>query len=91
MRLLTLLTLSATLLVQPAIARQTNPPDPQDDVIEQGYYKNVDGQEIHRPAHSKSGQIPNGATAKCRDGSFSFSQHHSGTCSGHHGVSSWLR
>ena len=33
---------------------------------------------------------PPGATAKCRDGSYSFSQHHSGTCSHHGGVAVWL-
>jgi len=33
---------------------------------------------------------PAGATAQCRDGSYSYSQHHSGTCSHHGGVSSWL-
>jgi hypothetical protein len=30
------------------------------------------------------------ATARCTDGTYSFSQHHSGTCSGHGGVASWL-
>jgi len=29
-------------------------------------------------------------TARCCDGDYSFSQHHSGTCSGHHGVCEWL-
>lgn len=33
---------------------------------------------------------PEGATAKCKDGSFSKSKHHSGTCSRHGGVDSWL-
>ncbi len=33
---------------------------------------------------------PQGATARCRDGSYSFSQHHSGTCSYHGGVAGWL-
>lgn len=32
---------------------------------------------------------PNGATAKCRDGTMSFSQHRSGTCSRHGGVAQW--
>jgi hypothetical protein len=31
-----------------------------------------------------------GATAQCRDGSYSFSEHHRGTCSHHGGVASWL-
>ncbi|MGZ4358598.1 MAG: DUF3761 domain-containing protein [Gaiellaceae bacterium] len=33
---------------------------------------------------------PPGATARCRDGSYSYSQHRSGTCSHHGGVAEWL-
>src|SRR5712692_3392874 len=33
---------------------------------------------------------PPGATAQCRDGTYSYSQHHSGTCSHHGGVAVWL-
>jgi len=33
---------------------------------------------------------PVGATARCRDGSYSFSQQHSGSCSHHSGVATWL-
>src|SRR5437899_6848231 len=33
---------------------------------------------------------PTGATARCRDGTYSFSRHHSGTCSHHGGVAMWL-
>jgi hypothetical protein len=33
---------------------------------------------------------PPGATARCRDGTYSFSQHRSGTCSHHGGVAQWL-
>lgn len=33
---------------------------------------------------------PPGATALCRDGTYSFSQHRSGTCSYHGGVARWL-
>jgi hypothetical protein len=29
-------------------------------------------------------------TAKCKDGTTSYSAHHSGTCSGHGGVAEWL-
>jgi hypothetical protein len=32
-----------------------------------------------------------GATAVCRDGSYSWSGHHQGTCSQHRGVARWLR
>lgn len=50
-------------------------------------YTNVDGKRVHSPVHSSS--RPPEATAKCRDGSWSFSQHHRGTCSHHGGVESW--
>jgi len=33
---------------------------------------------------------PPGATARCRDGSYSYSLHHLGTCSYHGGVAAWL-
>ena len=33
---------------------------------------------------------PLGATAQCRDRTYSYSQHHSGTCSHHGGVAAWL-
>lgn len=49
-----------------------------------GYYKNSSGTCIHRPSSH-----PAGATAKCKDGSYSFSAHRSGTCSHHGGVSTW--
>jgi hypothetical protein len=35
-------------------------------------------------------EAPPGATAQCRDGTYSFSQTHSGTCSHHGGVAQWL-
>jgi hypothetical protein len=52
-------------------------------------YLNHDGQAVHSPAHSRSGAIPDGATARCRDGTWSFSRHRSGTCSRHGGVAAW--
>lgn len=51
-------------------------------------YTNVDGDQVHVPVQAPS--APAGATAQCRDGSWSFSQHHSGTCSHHGGVAHWL-
>lgn len=47
-------------------------------------YTNVDGNQVERPVQANS--KPAGATAQCRDGSYSFSQHRQGTCSGHGGV-----
>lgn len=41
------------------------------------------------PAATASSPPP-GATALCRDGTYSFSQHRSGTCSYHGGVARWL-
>ena len=35
-------------------------------------------------------EAPDGASAKCRDGSYSFSQSRRGTCSRHGGVAAWL-
>jgi len=37
-----------------------------------------------------SGSAPPGATARCSDGTYSYSQHHSATCSHHGGVAVWL-
>lgn len=53
-------------------------------------YRNRDGDTVHAPAHSKSGRAPEGATARCRDGAYSFNRHRRGTCSGHGGVAAWL-
>jgi hypothetical protein len=51
-------------------------------------YRNVSGNCVHRPI--LSGTVPQGATAQCRDGTYSFSQHHRGTCSYHGDVARWL-
>ncbi|MGA0599355.1 DUF3761 domain-containing protein [Caulobacter sp. KR2-114] len=49
-------------------------------------YINSDGVVVHRPVRAPS--PPPGATAQCRDGTYSFSLHHQGTCSYHGGVMS---
>jgi hypothetical protein len=54
------------------------------------YYRNVNGMCVHRPVQTQSGVVPKGATAQCRDGSYSFSQHRRGTCNHHGGVAKWL-
>ncbi|MFC5062669.1 DUF3761 domain-containing protein [Actinomycetospora atypica] len=51
-------------------------------------YTNVDGNQVQRPVAAAA--QPAGASAKCKDGTWSFSQHRSGTCSGHGGVASWV-
>ena len=52
------------------------------------HYTNVDGNEVHSPAYSDS--VPEGASAICGDGTYSFSQNRRGTCSHHGGVTQWL-
>lgn len=42
------------------------------------------------PTASASNTDPTGATAKCKDGTYSKSAHRSGTCSSHGGVAEWL-
>jgi hypothetical protein len=49
------------------------------------YYKNSSGHCIHRPSSN-----PAGATAVCADGTYSYSEHASGTCSHHGGVARWI-
>jgi hypothetical protein len=41
-------------------------------------------------ASKAAGGAPPGATAQCRDGTYSYSAHRSGTCSHHGGVAVWL-
>ena len=52
------------------------------------YYTNSKGNEVHSPAYAPS--APAGASAVCRDGTYSFSQSRRGTCSHHGGVARWL-
>lgn len=54
-----------------------------------GTYVNASGHVVKSPACSLDHL--NGATARCRDGSESFSEHRSGTCSRHGGVAKWYR
>lgn len=70
---------------------QSNNPINSDEsqLDEHGSYTNADGIQVHKPAHDKQG-IPSGATAQCRDGTYSFSLNHRGACSHHGGVGEWL-
>jgi len=59
-------------------------------VIDRGTYTNRYGQTVRRPVYIANGQPPAGASAQCRDGSYSFSVHRRGTCSHHGGVAQWV-
>ncbi len=85
---------SDTITVQPVDQIVSNgtyvAPAPQDstpigDQSTGDGYTNVDGNYVNSPSSN-----PAGATAQCVDGTYSYSQHHSGTCSHHGGVAQWL-
>ncbi|RKH76600.1 DUF3761 domain-containing protein, partial [Corallococcus praedator] len=52
-----------------------------------GFYTAKSGDRVRRPMLAPS--APAGASAKCRDGSWSFSESRRGTCSWHGGVARW--
>jgi len=52
-----------------------------------GSYKNSKGSCVKRPAKAPS--WPAGASAKCWDDTYSYSQSRRGTCSHHGGVATW--
>jgi len=53
------------------------------------YYTKSNGERVQSPTYYKS--PPAGATAECRDGTYSFSRSRRGTCSRHGGVKRWLK
>lgn len=52
------------------------------------YYTNSRGERVQSPTYYQT--APAGATALCRDGTYSFSRSRRGTCSHHGGVAKWL-
>lgn len=81
---------STTVTSSPKVEQKPTTIAPQNNqgLSNDNYYKNVDGDQVHSPAYSNS--APSGATARCGDGTYSFSRHRSGTCSHHGGVAQWL-
>jgi hypothetical protein len=61
-------------------------PHNESDLTLHRYYENVDRHRVHSPSKTYSGQRPPDASATCADGSYSFGEHASGTCSHHGGV-----
>lgn len=52
-------------------------------------YENTDGDWVPSPVYSPT--VPYGATARCVDGTYSYSKKRKGTCSHHGGVAKWLQ
>src|ERR1700758_1423754 len=61
---------------------------PKANCTDNGTYVNSKGQTVKRPENCSA--APQGATAQCRDGTYSFSRSRRGTCSHHGGVTKWL-
>lgn len=73
----------------PVIDRATAPiPATDTGLSNDNHYTNSRGNTVHSPAYSDT--VPAGATAQCRNGTYSFSQSRRGTCSHHGGVARWL-
>jgi|SRR5277367_1021932 len=94
-RFLSVLALASILL--PAFAQSTQPPKQDQNQQQQqskpkctdnGTYTNSKGETVKRPENCSA--APQGATAQCADGTYSFSQSRRGTCSHHGGVAKWL-
>ena len=52
------------------------------------YYTARSGHRVHSPVAAD--RAPAGASARCGDGTWSFSESRRGTCSHHGGVANWL-
>jgi hypothetical protein len=71
-----------------ATASSTKPNQGKVNCTNNGTYVNSKGQTVQRPENCSA--PPQGATAHCRDGTYSFSRSRRGTCSHHGGVGKWL-
>jgi hypothetical protein len=69
-------------------ATDTKPKQGTLNCTNNGTYINGKGQTVPRPENCTA--APKGATAQCRDGSYSFSQSRRGTCSHRGGVAKRL-
>jgi hypothetical protein len=59
----------------PSPTPQTSAPATTNGSCAVDYYRNSDGVCVHRPVKTQGSAVPQGATAQCRDGSYSFSRH----------------
>lgn len=84
-----LIALCALSLLAPAALYAGSPPATFASAHQSSdYYTNSRGHRVHRPV--RANRAPQGASARCRDGTYSFSQSRRGTCSHHGGVAVWL-
>jgi hypothetical protein len=67
-------------------APQARSPHDETDLSSHRHYENIDRDWVHSPSRTYSGQRPADASATCADGTYSFSEHASGTCSHHGGI-----
>lgn len=82
-------TVKETPVVPKTVERETSVQEGT-ELSNDNYYTNIDGNSVHSPAYTEDNSVPAGTSARCRDGTYSFSQHRSGTCSHHGGVARWL-
>lgn len=68
--------------------KQANQQQQKPKCTDNGTYTNSRGEIVKRPENCSA--TPQGATAQCADGTYSFSQSRRGTCSHHGGVAKWL-
>ena len=73
---------------QSTAASDAKPKQTNANCANNGTYVNSKGETVKRPENCSS--APEGATAQCRDGTYSFSRSRRGTCSHHDGVAKWL-
>jgi hypothetical protein len=71
-----------------AVAKREHEQTQQQAECPNGTYENSAGNIVCKPYESST--QPSGATAECEDGTYSFSESRSGTCSHHGGVKRWL-
>jgi hypothetical protein len=71
-----------------ALAKEEHEAAQQQTECPNGTYENSAGNIVCKPYESST--QPAGATAQCEDGTYSFSESRSGTCSSHGGVAVWL-
>jgi hypothetical protein len=77
-------------LAQPSTDPFTRSGPREDQLESHKHYVNSAREVVHSPSRSKDGAVAPGASAQCRDGTYSFSRSRRGTCSHHGGVAVWL-